>query len=790
MICRWLYIAVVVLFPLSPITAQQVMSSTHGKWTFTSFPGNIIKSTFLPGNHLLNEQISNAVIARPVSFREPSRQFAFNATAGSVDFYHGGDTLTLLSYFDSAGYEGFRFRLQEGEKIFGSGERSIPLNRRGFKLDLYNTPHYGYGLNGDNLNYTVPFIISSGGYGIFFDNPSKSYLDIGKTKHDILEYGASSGKLDLYIIPGNNIGEIVAKYQSLTGTQPIPARWVFGNFMSRFGYRSRHQLLSTLEQMKQQDFPVDAVIIDLFWFGDSIKGTLGNLDWVNRAAWPDPQGMITNLRSKGIKTILITEPYVLRTTSNYDVSKKFHAVDSAGNPFVLTNFYFGNGGLLDIFRKDAQDWFWSKYKKQIGKGVAGWWGDLGEPETHPETMWHNLKDLGFKKSFNANEVHNIYGHYWDKLLFDKYANEYPRVRLFNLNRSGYAGSQRYGIFPWSGDVGRNWDGLKAQLPVMIGMSLSGVPYIHADAGGFGGGDIDEELYTRWLQFATFTPVFRPHGTALGDADPTVKDIPSEACFYPEPYKSIVRRYMNQRYALLPYHYTLAYEEAKFGKILVRPLFYYDGTDSNLFMAEDEYYWGDNLLIAPVLEKGATTRKVYLPKGQWYSLKDNRLYLGGTWINEQVDIDNIPVYVKEGSFIPMADYTALKKINCTDDYTNDRLVVKYYPSSQTTSYTLFLDDGVTTHTLENRKYVLVQFTGRTSDHVVQVKISASGNNLLTKVPRVIKLMVPALIESARINNKIMPVMQNFSYPDVPFARGSQYVLIKFSGRPVLVTLKTK
>ena len=295
-------------------------------------------------------------------------------------------------------------------------------------------------------------------------------------------------------------------------------------------------------------------------------------------------------------------------------------------------------------------------------------------------MYHNLKDLGFKRLFKADEVHNIYGHYWDKMLFDKYAKEYPDVRLFNLNRSGYAGSPRYSIFPWSGDVGRNWDGLKAQLPVMIGMSMSGVPYIHADAGGFGGGEVhDEELYTRWLQFATFTPIFRPHGTALGDADPNAKDIPSEACFYPEPYKSIVRRYINLRYTFLPYNYTLAYEEAKFGKPLVRPLFYYDNADSNLFKVQDEYFWGDNILVAPVLEKGATERKIYLPESNWYNFFTDEKIEGKKWVTEKIDINNIPVFVKEGSFIPM--FESVLPVKNTRDYTGKNITIKYYPSPE-------------------------------------------------------------------------------------------------------------
>jgi len=365
-----------------------------------------------------------------VDFTTPYKNFAVDISSGKINYYHQADTLFMLNYFDSGVCKGFRFQLKNNEKVFGTGERSLPLDRRGYKLDLYNTPHYGYGVNTDKLNYSVPLIISSDGYGIFFDNPSKSYLDIGKTNPGILEYGASSGALTYYVIPGKNVEEIISKFQLLVGTQPLPPRWAFGNLMSRFGYRSQEQLLSTVHKMQEQNFPIDAVILDLFWFGDSIKRTLGNLAWVNKKAWPQPETMIRNLKKEGINTVLITEPYILNTTPNYIPSKKFQAVDSVGNPYVLTNFYFGMGGLLDLSRKDAQDWFWSKYKIQMAKGVAGWWGDLGEPETHPENMYHNLKDLGFTRLFKANEIHNIYGHYWDKMLFEKYAKEYPEVRLF------------------------------------------------------------------------------------------------------------------------------------------------------------------------------------------------------------------------------------------------------------------------------------------------------------------------------------------------------------------------
>ncbi len=766
-------------------------SDKHGTWTLTSYNADVIKTTYQPFNYKHNEQVSNAVISKPSKVSRSNIQPIIDPSglSGSPVLYMhtGGKGVLLLEYFDSTKFKGFRFRLDKDEKIFGTGERSVALNRRGYKLNLYNNPWYGYGVNADNLNYSVPFIISSEGYGIFFDNPSRGYLDIGKTAPDVLEYGASSGELTFYIINGKNVDEILRNYHSLVGTQPIPARWVFGNLMSRFGYRSEEQLMDIVNKMRQQNFPVDAIILDLFWFGDSIKHTLGNLDWINKTAWPDPAGMIKNLKGMGINTILITEPFVVNTTSNYEPSKKFHAVDSTGKPFVLTDFYFGNGGLLDIFRKDAQDWFWSKYKPQIAKGVAGWWGDLGEPERHPAEIRHNLRDAGFKRLFKADEVHNIYGHYWDKMLFDKYAKEYPNVRLFNLNRSGYAGSPRYGVFPWSGDVSRSWSGLQAQLPLMMGMCLSGVPYIHADAGGFAGGDGDAELYTRWIQFATFTPVFRPHGTALGDLEPSVKNIPSEGALYDEPYKSIVRRYVKIRYSLLPYNYTLAYEQSKFGKPLVRPLFYYDNADSNLSKAEDEFMWGDEILVCPVLEKGVAERKIYLPPGSWYNFLSDKKTEGRQWITEKVDLTNIPVFVKEGSFLPL--FMSRGDVKNTTEYTGKELTIKYYPSSKKTVYTLFDDDGITNNTLGKGNYELINFEGVANGKKVTVKMKSSYKKINTS--RNIKFIFPSSGEilSVSINGK--PVSKDyFGSVANNDNMGNNFLLLQYVGDPLQIEINMK
>ena len=605
----------------------------NGVWTFTQYASNIIKISFLPKGYNTNENISDAVIAKPL------QQITIPVKVEDNIVYIN-KKIKIAAPINVNAFNGFDITLTDSEKVFGGGERALPLNRRGYKLDLYNSPHYGYGEGTANLNYSVPFFTTSEGYGLFFDNPSKGYVDIGKTNTTIFEAGFVSGELNVYVILGKDYKEILSSYYKLTGTQPLPPRWALGNFMSRFGYSSETQVKGILDSMHQQNIPVDAIIFDLFWFGDSIKNTMGNLDWVNKTRWPNPKQMIADFRKQNINTILITEPFVLETSLNYNNSKQYHAVDSVGKPFVLTNFYFGRGGLLDIFRNDAKQWFWSKYKEQMNNGVEGWWGDLGEPEKHPSTMYHNLKDLGFKRLFKADEVHNMYGHIWTKMLYTQYAKEYPNKRLFSLNRSGFAGSQRYSIFPWTGDVSRSWSGLRAQLPVILGMSMSGVPYVHSDAGGFAGGEGDNELYVRWLQFAAFTPIFKPHGTALDDLDKNAFSFPSEAALIAEPYRSYAKAAINLRYQFLPYNYTLAYKQTKNGEPLIAPLYYYYPKDTTAINVGDEFMWGENILVAPVLHKDEKERKVYLPEGKWYFFNDTNIVEGNRFVNYKTDISTV------------------------------------------------------------------------------------------------------------------------------------------------------
>lgn len=730
---------------------------SNGDYIIRSYSSNIFKITFTPKNYTTGENVSDAVVLSPIDYID---SHPLKMSGDTLVFINDG--LKILYRKEKEG-NGFDFLLNDDEKIFGAGERALPLNRRGYRLNLYNNPWYGYGEGADNLNYSVPFITSSKGYGLFFDNPSKSFLDIGKTNKNVLEYGAFSGEINVYIIFGN-YQQILQSYYKLTGTQPLPPRWAFGNFMSRFGYTSETQVKDILQKMKNENIPVDAIIFDLFWFGDSIQHTLGNLDWINKTAWPDPKKMIGDFKKDGINTILVTEPFFVETSKNYQASKKYLAVDSSGKPYYLTDFYFGRGGLIDIFRNDSKQWFWQFYKRQMQNGVEAWWGDLGEPEKHPSNLYHNLKDYGYKRLFSADEIHNIYGHSWTKMLYNYYAKEYPYKRLFSLNRSGFAGSQHYSIFPWTGDVSRSWSGFKAQLPVLLGMSMSGVPYVHSDAGGFAGGDGDNELYVRWLQFAAFTPIFRPHGTALYEKDPNAFSFPSEPALIAEPYRTYAKNAVNIRYTMLPYNYSLAYQQTVSGKPLMSPLYYYFLNDTTASKVEDEYMWGENILVAPILEKSVRERKLYLPKGKWLNIFSTIVYEGGKWITVPVDLNYIPVFMKEGSFVP-----TVSKIKNVSDYSNGHFLLNYFPSASKTNFTWYEDDGVSKNSLSTKKYTLIKCTGQDVGKKINVEVSPN-NKLYFPNSLAVSITLTQKPLSILLNGKSIPVVTDPTKTDTskPFA----------------------
>lgn len=595
----------------------------------------------------------------------------------------------------------YRFYLKPNEKIYGTGARSISLDKRGHKFQCYNQANYGYGMNTDFLNYSIPHIISSENYMILFDNPARAWFDIGKTDKDVMSFKTVGGNLVYYVITGDNYKDLINKYTEFTGRQPLPPIWALGHLQSRFGYRNQKEATDILNKMSDAGYPVDAIILDLYWFGEELQnGLMGNLAW-DKKNWPNPKKMIKEFSKKGVKTITVSEPFFTRRCKNFKYldKKGLLAKNSKGETQTMPNFYFGDAGLIDIFNPKAKDWLWKQYKKQKKIGISGWWGDLGEPEVHPDTLIHH--------NGKAVEVHGAYGHEWVKMLYNKYSTEYPGERLFKLGRAGFAGSQRFGLIPWSGDVGRSWSGLEAQLPVMLGTGLSGLAYMHSDAGGFAGGTKNPELYTRWIQFAVFTPIFRPH------SDPNAEP---EAVFYDEKTQKIVKRYIELRYRMLPYNYTLAWEASTKGTPLARPLFL---EFDKIINADryDSYMWGENILVAPIVKQGIKTKSIYLPDGVWFNLWNNSIYNGNNFINQEISIDNIPVYVKAGSFIPYADL-----VKSTDYYNTKNLEIHYYHHKSVNSgnYKMYCDDGKTKDSNLRNKFQIINFNSDYNKNSLKIR----------------------------------------------------------------------
>ncbi len=701
-----------------------VVDTDQGKYHFQPYTKQILKVSFLPtGVNSFVESHSVVKKAEVVSFNldeQPKSvtlgtnfySVTINKKPFSIALKSGGKTaLTDQKVFKNDSVTGFRFNYPATEVLIGGGERAIAMDRRGHSFQLYNQPRYGYQIGETNLNYGIPYVVSSELYSVLFDNPQKGYMDFGKANPKQWEVSFIGGELTYYFIAGTSHHDVIKNYTTLTGRQPLPPRWALGNLTSRMAYQNETETRGVVEQMQAEDFPMDAIIIDLNWFGKFGSGpaNMGNLDW-DRDNWPTAEKMIKDFEAKKVKTVLITEPYFVDSTTHYDYLKenKLLATDKNGDSYFLTKFYFGNGGLIDIFKPEAQEWFWKQYKKHKETGIAGWWGDLGEPEHHPKDVMH--------VNGKADEVHNIYGHYWEKVLFEGYEKEYREERVFNLSRSGYAGSQRFSIFPWSGDVSRSWGGLQAQPPIMLAMSMSGLGYMHSDLGGFAQGEKDPELYTRWLQFGVFNPVFRPHGSGH----------PSEPIYWDDETKDRVRKAIKLRYRLLPYTYTLAWENNQSGAPLTRPIWYYEPANRELYKIDDTYFWGENLLVAPVLEKGVTERKVYLPKGVWFDFYTGEKHQGQQWITQKLSMENIPVFARGGSFIPMTK----KPFSNTEDYSLQSLLIHFYPSGEKgkqINYTLYEDDGKRNKAYFYSDYGMLLFGAKEEETVLKLDVNKEGPN---------------------------------------------------------------
>lgn len=664
----------------------------------------------------------------------------------SISYYRNNELLIA----EENGFESnqekisFRFHLAPHEKIIGGGQRVLGMDRRGERFPLYNQAHYGYSDHSGQMYFGLPAAMSNNKYILVFDNSASGMMDIGKTEKDILQLEAKSGRSAYLIVTGNTYPSLIENFTAATGRQPLPPRWAFGSFASRFGYRSEAETRATVQKYKTEDFPLDAVVLDLYWFGKDIKGHMGNLNW-DKETFPTPVEMMADFNRQGVKTILITEPFVLTSSKRWDdaVKAKALATDLDGKPKTF-EIYFGNGGIIDVFSKQGSQWFSSVYKELSMQGVGGWWGDLGEPETHPHNTQHAIG--------NADSIHNVYGHRWAEMLYQQQLKQFPDKRPFIMMRAGFIGSQRYGMIPWTGDVSRSWGGLAAQVELALQMSLFGFGYIHSDLGGFADGEkLDREMYIRWLQYGVFQPVYRPHGQ---------DHIASEPVFQDEETKAILRPFVKLRYRLLPYIYTAAYHNARTGIPLMRPLFFSDESNSALIDNKSSYFWGDAFLVTPVTQPGISSVNVAAPKGVWFDYWDDTRHLStGEPLTLATSLKTLPVLVKAGAFIP---YTPA--VSSTENYRSDNLEVHYYadPSVPHANSEIFEDDGKNPDSLNKGQFDLLQLSATHTNTALTFNLSRSGKGY-SSMParRATTLVIHNVSEhytQVTVNGQQLPIMQ--------------------------------
>ncbi len=711
--------------------------TNDGEYIFKFYSNDILETTFVPQGETQTSE-SHAVVMTPEQVETSYKYAGNNITFGTegiaitvttepfkIAYTYNGNPLTSekRGYYKSMHEkmdlvkdhiiadesEKIEFNLTNDEVLYGGGSRALGMNRRGYRLPLYNRAQYGYQSFGELLNYTLPIVLSSSKYLLHFDNSTIGYLDLDSAKNNTLTYETLSGRKTYQIVAGKTWYDIIENYTDLTGKQPMLPRWALGNFSSRFGYHSQKETLETVKKFKDENIPVDAVIIDLYWFGKEIQGTLGNFEFY-RDSFPEPKQMIEVLKSQNVETTLITEPYVLKTSNRWDeaVEEDILAKDSIGNPAVF-EFYFGKGGIIDIFKPKGETWFKNIYKRISSYGVNGFWGDLGEPEALPN--WVNFE------TGTADELHNVYGHNWAKLVYEASLEADPNRRPFVLMRAGYSGSQRYGLIPWTGDVSRSWGGLLPQPEMALQMGMQGLAYMHSDLGGFAGANLDDELYARWLQYGVFQPIFRPH------ADETLA---SEPVFRSEKAKRLANFAIQMRYRMLPYNYHLMIENHTEGRPLMRPLFFEEPDNRDLYNYSTAYLWGNDILVSPVLEQGKKTQEIYFPRGSmWFDIETDEVIEGGQTKTISLDESFIPVYARGGAFIPLA-----KPMQSTKEYDENYIQLQYYHTvtvDKSERY-MYADDGTSTNTIEKGQYQILEFEVEIEGKWLEIEFDAeTGKN---------------------------------------------------------------
>lgn len=533
--------------------------------------------------------------------------------------------------------------LVPNESLYGLGDKTGYLDKRGYEYENWNNDFPAPQTEVlPNLYKSIPvlFGLKNGHpYGLFFDNPYRNKLDLGKEDPCYYFYAADAGNSDYYVIGGANLKAVVTNYTYLTGRTPLPQKWTLGYQQSRWGYSTSQAKVETIiANFKKYDLPLDAIHLDIDYM-DGYRVFTWNRDQYQG----DPRKLIASLQADGIKVVPIIDPGV-KEDPNYPifaegVQKGYFAKTPDGQLYI-NKVWPGNSAFPDFARPEVQAW-WAKNETFLTNlGVAGIWTDMNEPASFNGEIPNDVVFSDQAGPATHAKIHNVYGHNMAKATYTGLKAQTGK-RPYVITRAAYAGTQKYSTV-WTGDNHSMWLHLQMMIPQLCNLGLSGFSFAGTDIGGFGS-DTTPELLTRWIEAAIFSPLLRNHA-ALGTRS-------QEPWVFGEPTLSIYRKYLQLRYRLIPYLYDEFAREAHSGLPVMRPLVLNYPNDPRVRNLNDEFMVGDQLLAAPILQPAQTKRLVYLPAGQWIDFWNHATYAGNQDVVVDAPLDRLPLFVKANTLLP-------------------------------------------------------------------------------------------------------------------------------------------
>lgn len=597
---------------------------------------------------------------------------------------------------------------QKMESYYGLGDKPMHFNLKGKRVENWVTDQYAFGKDQDPLYKAVPFYVglhSDKAYGIFFDNTFRTFFDFCQERRDTTSFWAQGGEMNYYFIYGPGIDRVVSSYTDLTGKPEMPPLWALGFHQSKWSYYPESNVREVASKFRELRIPCDAIYLDI----DYMDG-FRCFTW-NNEYFPNPKKMIDDLEADGFKTVAIIDPGI-KIDKDYDIYnealEKDYFCKRADGPLMKGKVWPGECNFPDFTNPKVREWWADLYHELIGEtGVHGVWNDMNEPavmevptKTFPLDVRHDYDG----HPCSHRKAHNIYGMQMARATYHgvkKYT--YPK-RPFIITRSAYSGAQRY-CSSWTGDNVATWEHLWVANQQIQRMCLSGMSFIGTDIGGFAEQPTGE-LFSRWIQLGVFHPFCRVHSSGdHGDQEPWSFD---------EEVTNIVRDYVELRYQLLPYLYTMFWEYAQEGIPMIKPLVYFDQEDHQTFYRTDEFIFGNDILVCPILEPNAQGRRMYIPRGLWYNYWSDEVVEGGKELWVDADINKIPLFVRSGSMIPkypVQQYVGEKKV---ESLTLD----VYYKEGK--GQAKVYEDGQDGYDYKKGRFSLRSFklTGKTNELIIQ------------------------------------------------------------------------